>query len=435
MDKKYTLFTAISMVVGIVIGSGIFFKTDEILSYSSGNLTIVVFAFLFVALGVLFGALVLSNYAQETAQEGGIIKYAEKYVNKTFAQFFGWFMVTIYTPSILAILAYVAGIYFCNILGLSSSAVWITSIFLFLCAVVSNYLSRSFGGYVQVISMVIKLIPIIIIPFAAIFISQDASQASTLPSSSLNLFGLLLAIAFSFDGWYIATAIAHEVKDTRKNMPRALILGILITTIAYIMYTIGMQQLLGTDTIINLGDEYVNQASTLIFGNPKIMTIFIFISVYGGLNGMTLASFRIPTSLVHNKLIKNVFNVGEINPKTQLSISSVILMVILFFVYMTINYFSTIETNFFYGFAIDALPIIMIYIFNGILILSIIPHALKGKFKKVNIVYSVLGASITFFIVIGSALADNGLKYIIFSVLILTLVPFFREKEVVGNNE
>ena len=110
-QKKYSLLTAITMIVGICIGSGIFFKSDNILVATNGNISIGIILFVVAAIAIIFGSLTVSILAQKTDQPGGIITYAQEFVNLRFACGLGWFMTLVYFPAITAVVSWVIGIY------------------------------------------------------------------------------------------------------------------------------------------------------------------------------------------------------------------------------------------------------------------------------------------------------------------------------------
>ena len=117
-NKKYGLFTAITMIIGIVIGSGIFFKADDVLKYTNGNVLLGIFIFCIAAIAIIFGSISISQLATRTDKPGGIISYAEEFVNKETASAFAWFLVFLYLPSIIAVVSWVAGIYICQLFNI-----------------------------------------------------------------------------------------------------------------------------------------------------------------------------------------------------------------------------------------------------------------------------------------------------------------------------
>ena len=80
--KEYSLFTAVAMIVGTVIGSGIFFKSDNILVFTQGSIVNGVILFSLAAIGIIFGSLAIGVLAAKTTKAGGLITYADEYSGK-----------------------------------------------------------------------------------------------------------------------------------------------------------------------------------------------------------------------------------------------------------------------------------------------------------------------------------------------------------------
>lgn len=119
--NEYGLFTAVGMIVGIVIGSGIFFKSDNILVATNGSIALGVLLFCVAAIGIVFGSLTISELAGRSSKAGGIITYAEESWNKSVACALGWFHTFLYYPTLVAVVSWVAGIYICMLFGLNGT--------------------------------------------------------------------------------------------------------------------------------------------------------------------------------------------------------------------------------------------------------------------------------------------------------------------------
>ena len=106
-------------------------------------------------------------------------------------------------------------------------------------------------------------------------------------------------IAFSYDGWTISTSIAHEIRDSKKNLPRALIIAPLCVMFCYILYFVGITSYVGAEQVMALGDAHVEFAAANLFGPmfAKIITVFVIISVMGTVNGIVLGFIRMPYSM------------------------------------------------------------------------------------------------------------------------------------------
>lgn len=301
--RSYGLFTAIAMITGIVIGSGIFFKSDNILVWTDGSILDGVLIFVVAAIAIIFGSLSISQLATMTDKPGGIITYAEEFCSMPVSCAFGWFQSIAYLPSITAVVAWVGGIYTCILFGLPNTlenqvllgAGYIALFFFF------NILSAKLGGYIQNGTTVIKLIPLFLIAGAGL-IAGDPVQAITETPRSVGMASLMSAIppiAFAFDGWAISTSICHEIKDSKKNLPRALVLSPILILVAYVIYFVGISSLVGPQQVAAMGDEHVNYAASLLFGGvgTKIMLVFVLVSILGTVNGIVLGSIRLPYAM------------------------------------------------------------------------------------------------------------------------------------------
>ena len=111
LKKKYGLMTAICMVVGIVIGSGIFFKAKDVLKAANGNALYSILAWVISGLIMVCIATSFAVMATKYEKVNGVVDYAEATCGKTYAYFVGWFMSVIYYPAMTSVLAWVSARY------------------------------------------------------------------------------------------------------------------------------------------------------------------------------------------------------------------------------------------------------------------------------------------------------------------------------------
>lgn len=190
MEKQsYGFATAISMVVGIVIGSGIFFKADDILSAVNGNVMLGVLGFLLVGVGVLFGTLTIAYYTRKDTENIGLIGYSRMALGDKFGFVVGWFAIICYFPAFIMILAMVASIYLGVLIGVDSQLFITFATVVFLVASFTiNVKSPNAGGKVQVIFTIAKIIPLVVIGLAGTLFFTSADSLSTIHLRVVNLF-------------------------------------------------------------------------------------------------------------------------------------------------------------------------------------------------------------------------------------------------------
>jgi APA family basic amino acid/polyamine antiporter len=347
--RRYGLFTAITMITGVVIGSGIFFKADNVLGYTKGNVLLGIIIFFVAAIAIVFGCLAISQLANRTDKPGGVIAYTEEFVGIGPSCAFGWFQTFLYLPTLASVVAWVTGIYISQLFGLEFSLETTTLIgigsltFLFII----NTLSAMLGGYFQNASMVIKLVPLLIIAIAGLIFGKPGeliSESATGFSAAASDIGWIAAfapIAFSFDGWIVATSICGEIKNSKKNLPLALTISPLVILLAYVCYFVGITALLGPQTILEQGDASAFTAATKLFGDvgAKVILIFVVISVLGTVNGLTLGFIRMPYSLALRNMVPGSNWLKKENESLNgMPLNSAIFAYVLSLLWMAIHY-------------------------------------------------------------------------------------------------
>ncbi|MBS6700908.1 MAG: APC family permease [Clostridiales bacterium] len=308
-NKAYRLPTAIAMIVGICIGSGIFFKSDNILEATGGSVPLGILVFLLGAVGIIFGGLSIGQLAARTAQPGGLVAYAAEFVGPSFTGGVGWFQVFLYFPTLVAAVSRAVGHYFCSLFSISDTleAQCLAGFLFFTLCFFWNICSAKLGGILQNAATALKLLPLLLIAVCGLFLGKPG-ETIELSAGSLVATGWISAIgpiAFAYDGWVIATAISHEVKDARRNMPRALLIAPLFVTCVYILYFLGVSSLLGPETVRAMGDRHVAFLAGRLLGpfGAKVMLLFILIAVAGTLNGVILGYLRLPYALAERGLL------------------------------------------------------------------------------------------------------------------------------------
>lgn len=421
LEKKYGILTAIAMVVGIVIGSGVFFKAQDILIYTGGNVLLGVLAWVIGGLLMIICAQTFASYATKYEKVSGLVDYSEAIVGKKYGFVMGWFLASVYYPAMTSVLAWVSARYTLVLFNPNAditSGLCISLALLYLIAsYVINSLAPKISGKLQISSTIIKLIPLIfmaIIGTIAGLINgttiENLNQVSEAKSSFDSIFAAICAAAFAYEGWIIATSINSELKDSKKNLPIALTIGTIIIMVIYVTFFIGISSSTPIDTIITSG---ATQAFINMFGNVggTVLNVFIVISCLGTLNGLMLANTRSLYSISSRgektdiKLLKQVDNVTNM-PHNSSTLS--LLFCALWFFYF---YGSNLNNESIFGiFSFDSseLPIISIYaLYLPIFIKYLIKNIKTENIK--NIIFNILSIIASIFIIMCAVYA-HGIK-------------------------
>jgi len=307
---KFGLWTAVAMVVGIVIGSGIFFKSDNVLIATGGSLPFALLAWVIGGVIMLVSVYAFSFAAARVLKSNGIIDYIEAGYGKRGGYYIGWFVSWIYYPSLVGVLAWISGLYTTVLFNLAggvdpsnASSTWIFAAVYMIAAFVLNFLSPILSGKFQVSAMVIKLVPVSLVAIVGTIVgisngvtAENFVNAAhvTAQASGSGLAVAVLATAFAYDGWSVALSINSELREAKRNLPKALVIGSLIVMAAYILYNLGIAGVLANQQSADLGDGAVTLAVQRLFGPlaGTALTVFVIVSCLGTLNGLTLAATR-----------------------------------------------------------------------------------------------------------------------------------------------
>ena len=374
LTKKYGLFTAISMVVGIVIGSGVFFKAQDILERLQGNMPLGILAWIIGGLVIAGCATTFAVMASKYEHCGGPVDYAEATCGKTYAYVMSWFLAIIYYPAITAVLGWVTASYIGVIFGLDSvgSEVMMLTGVLILFTYAYNALAPKLAGKLQISMTVIKMIPLILMAVVGTVaglvngnIAEGFGSAASTDAGAVGgdeIFGAIVATAFAYDGWIIATSINGEIKNAKKNLPLALLFGCLIIVATYVLYYIGLA---GATDIDTLREQGASSAFVALFGKgfAVVLNVFVAVSCLGTLNGLALATTRGFYACATREDTKPFRMFKSLDPHTNIPNNASLIGLIAVAFWLFFFYGANLTSGWFGVFNFDSseLPIITLY--------------------------------------------------------------------------
>ena len=390
LERKYGLFTAICMVVGIVIGSGVFFKAQAILQKTGGDMPLAIMAWLIGGAIMLACLITFSFMSQKIERVNGMVDYAEAMVGPNYGYYMGWFVGTIYFPSMTAALCWLTARYTLEFIvsvnpnfhmlipaaegGCVFGPECLALTLFVMCGVYAmNVLSPKLAGKLQTSTTVIKMIPLglmavvgIVYGLATGMLQTNMTTTAQVADVSANpLFASVCATAFAYEGWIIATSINSEIKDSKKNLPKALVIGGFIIIATYIFYYIGVA---GGVTNQELIDKGATIAFTKIFGNVlgNVLNLFIAISCLGTANGLMMGCSRCMYSIAARGEGPNPEMYGQVDKKTNMPGNSAVFALLVSAAWFLYFYLSNLAGTWSGPFVFDPteLPIITVYAMN-----------------------------------------------------------------------
>lgn len=396
LNKKYGLFTAIAMVVGIVIGSGVFFKAEKILTATGGNLPLGILAWVIGGFIMISCAYTFSLMATKYERVNGIVDYAEAAMGARYGYYVGWFMALIYYPTLTSVLAWVSARYTAVLFGWSITGGECMTIagFFLVASYALNALSPVLAGKFQVTTTVIKLIPLLLMALAGTvfgmksgMIVQNFTTVVTQVDPLMAVFTAVVATSFAYEGWIIATSINAELKDSKRNLPLALMAGTFTVMVVYILYYVGLAGAVTNQTLMEGGQEGAKLAFETVFSSlgGTLIFVFVIISCLGTLNGLMLGCTRGIYSIAARNQGPRPAMYNQIDTATNMPTNSAVLGLLLCAFWLVYFYGANLTTPWFGFFCFDSseLPIVTIYaLYIPIFAVFMKKEAALGVFKR-----------------------------------------------------
>lgn len=421
--KKIGLWTSTSLVIGNMIGAGVFLMPSALASY--GGISLV--GWVFSAGGAIFLALLYGKLSKKMPTgDGG--PYA--YTRKGFGDFPGFLVAWGYQVSTLATNATIAVSFvgamslFIPVLGTSAIAAVLTALSIIWLLTWVNTLGVRAGGKVQLVTTILKLAPLFLIAFGGLFFIR-LEYFTPFNLSDLSSFQAITATAamtlFAFLGVESATIPSGAVDNPKKTIPRATMIGTLITTVVYILGTFSV---LGTVSPLELQTSVTPfaDAAAIIFGEHSKYWVGagVAISAFGALNGWILIQGQIPFAIARDKLFPSIF--ARQNKKGAPAIGIIISSVIVSLL-VGMNYTKGLVEQFEFLVLLTTTTILVPYLFSaGSLIILYAEEKLLNTKGWINTVFIGVGA----FLFSLWAIAGTGQESVFWGFLLLLAgIPFY----------
>lgn len=340
------LFTTLSIVIGAMIGSGIF-KKPALMAAQLGSPELLLGIWVVAGFITLFGALTNAEIAGMITQTGGQYIFFQKMYGNFMAFLYGWAVFAVIQTGSIASITYVFSQYFQyfyvlphfspaveqsfvlhipfigQIAPLADIGVKLLTIAVIVVLTLVNYLGVRFGGTVQNVFTVLKVAAILFL-VAAGFASGAGSfehvvqpAAAGIPTGGALVLAIVAAMSgafWAYDGWNNITYIAGEVRQPQRTVPRALFLGTFVVITVYLLVNLAYLYILPVD-VMAASDLVATDAATVILGSlgGTFIAAAVMVSTFGTSNGTILASARVYFAMAREKMFFPA--IGAIHPR------------------------------------------------------------------------------------------------------------------------
>lgn len=298
LDKKLTLYGLTMIAVGACIGSGIFRAPGEIVQ-AVPNTTLILAVWTLGGVIALTGALTLSELGGMFPKAGGVYVFLKEAYGEMVGFLYGWVILLVINTGALAALALTFADYMTFFLPLTQNGKLLLAVLTIAGLTGINILGVSLSQMLANVFTGLKLIAIAgIIILGFVFydsskIPLDFSIASVPEDWMTGILVGLIGVLWSVGGWHHTSYLAGEAINAKRNIPRAMVLGVLIVTITYVLVNLAYMMLLPLDLIANTDRVAGDAVATIIPFGGRLMALVIAVSVFGTIGIYTMSAPRI----------------------------------------------------------------------------------------------------------------------------------------------
>src|SRR5918997_1820216 len=310
LKRQIGLLTAAAVVVGEVVGVGIFL-TPAAMAKSLGSPLLVLVVWLLSGLMALTGALCYGELAARLPAAGGGYVYLREAYGRPLAFLYGWMVFLVLDPGLTAALAVGAASYVGYAAGLQPAWVKALAVGSVVALAAVNAGGVGLGGWVVRWLTIVKLALLLFIMAWGFGLSLGdwshfaplAERRAGSPALGGALAGGLVSALFSFGGWWDLSKLGGEVRDPRRTLPLALALGVLVVTAVYVLTSAAFVYLVAPERVTS-GEAFAAQAGEALFGRAGglVFTGVVVVAVLGSLAAYTMSAPRVYFAMARDVL-------------------------------------------------------------------------------------------------------------------------------------
>lgn len=303
--KQLGFAQTLTIVVGIVIGSGVFFK-PSIVFKNAGAPGLGILAWVVGGIITMAAGLTVAELGAAIPKTGGLFAYLKELYGEKYSFLLGWVQTVIYYPGTMAALAIVFVTQATFFIPMSDFNQKILAVFIAALLTGANIISTEFGGKIQLVATIGKLVPIFaIIAFGLIKGTVHEFTPFVGQASSAAGFGAaILGTLWAYDGWVSVGNVAGEIDNPGKNLPKSIVGGLLIVMIAYIGINLAVISVLPMAKVV-ASKKAASDVAVILFGTggAAFISAGIMISIFGAMNAFILTGARVPLAMAQDSVM------------------------------------------------------------------------------------------------------------------------------------
>jgi basic amino acid/polyamine antiporter, APA family len=294
-----SVFDAVAMIVGLIVGAGIF-GTPAIVAGAAGGEAMMIATWVAGGLFAIIGALSYAELSTAFPSAGGEYHFLHRAYGRSLAFLYGWARMTVIVAGSIAVFAYLFGDYMSRVVNLGpySSAIWAAVVVGALTVV--NYLGIREGKATQNVFMLLEVAGLVLIVITGLLLAP--APAASVPAAAgagqpwymgAGMATAILFVLFTYGGWNDAAYISAEVRDRERNMVRALLISIALVTVLYVLVNLAYLRGLGYDAMARSDAVAADLLKrTWGAGGEALISFIIAIAALTSVNGSIIVGAR-----------------------------------------------------------------------------------------------------------------------------------------------
>ncbi len=312
LHRQIGLYAATAITVGNIIGSGIF-RSPHSVAQELPGFAPVLLAWIVGGVLSICGSLVLTELAVRHPKTGGLYVFIREGFGDAWAFTFGWANLWVIKPTVIASIASVFALYFCQVVGWGAPAEFIVGCGAIVLLTFVNWLGVKEGAGTQSVFTTAKVIGIFALCVLAFTMPsvhppgalETAKAAGNAGHPLMLAFALsMITILFAYDGWTDSTYVAGEVKDPQRTMPIAILGGTWLVIGIYLLANAAYYHVLKPDEVASyaaVGSEAIHR----LLGDwgARALAVLVAVSTFGTTNGAILTGPRVTQAAAADGLL------------------------------------------------------------------------------------------------------------------------------------
>jgi len=346
LKRALGLWGAMSIVIGTVIGSGIFLVPTTMIN-TVGSVPMVFAVWIVAGVLSLFGALTYGELAAALPEAGGEYAYLREAYGPFWGFLYGWTQLAVAKSGSIATLA--AGFYtYLTVLSPALAAPVVVlpfhigpdgtlleirygqlvGIALIVVLAAVNYIGVRAGGGLQVFVTALKMLliggVIVLGLFSGTGDFTHLVQKIPVPAAGVSAFlAAMVSALWAYDGWNNVSMVSSEIKEPQKNLPRALVFGTAAVILTYLLINVAYFYVLSPERV-GKSQRLAAEMMSALYGPiaGRLVTVAVLISILAALNGSILSGARVPYAMAHGGLFFK--SIGKVHPRFRTPGNSII---------------------------------------------------------------------------------------------------------------